>query len=767
MYRNLLGIVAGLLLLLAGCSNDEKMFEQEDNTEGLKTFTSFTAMLDDVAGTRAYFSDTPTLDGSRQVFWNQNDEILVYSDTYTELKSFKIASLSENNVATFSGEGVTGNEFYAIYARRIDCNVDDENPKIVHLSSANYSSTYGFRGPMVAISSGNTLSFRQTTGIIHINVGNVNHLDKVYFSGNNGDIFGGSGYIDFSQNQPTLKLDDDAKITGMTQLFDLAEFDGQYADIYYVLPPMIFEKGFAVRISGVDSDSNEFVITKDYNSRFEIKAGMLSNFALVDLNTELAANDIIEFADPIAKQICVENWDTNGDHELSYAEAAAVTDIGTLFSNNQESINPTPENTRTKNMVSFDEFQYFTGVTELKDAAFLSCMKLQSIILPKSLTAIGSRAFIDCRSLTELEIPEGVREIGSRAFNSTSLKRLHIPASLVSFGSIDNCITLNEITVDENNPVYDSRENCNAIIETATNTLLYGCHNTHIPSSVTKIADYALSSYAGYSNDNLDLSNITSVGAGAFSGTNLSGVLRIPATLTEIGHNAFSGSFTSIVVDAGNPVYDSRDNCNAIIETGTNKLIVGCSATQIPDGVTALGNGAFQNVKGLGNVVIPSSVTSLGSSVFNSSDIKSVVIPEGVTAIPISCFANCEELETVKLPSTLKEIGTSAFLRNYKLKHINFLEGLTTIGDWAFQSHVLETIDLPSTLTNIGRDAFRGDGTVTTVIVRAIEPPVLKMWNSMLTMPIEAIYYVPAESIEAYKSAEGWSQIGNFQPITE
>ena len=763
MNRLLLGIMAGLLLL-AGCTGEENLYEQPGSDGGLKSFTSFTATLDDVAGTRTYFSDTPTSDGLRQVCWNQNDEIFVYSDTNTELKTFKITSLSEDNVATFSGEEVTGNEFYAIYARRIDCSIDDENPNIVHLNYANYSSTYGFRGPMVAISSGNTLSFRQTTGIIHINVGNVNQLDKVYFSGNNGEVFGGSGYIDFSQNQPTLKLDDNAGISGMTQLFDLAEFDGQYTDIYYVLPPMVFENGFAVRISGVDSDGNEFIISKDYNSRFEVKVGTISNFSLVDISAELQADKVIEFEDPIAKQICVENWDTNGDGELSYAEAAAVTDIGVLFRNNSESGDPTASRI-TKDMKSFNEFQYFTGVTELKEAAFLDCARMESIILPKSLTAIGNRAFIMCRSLTELEIPDGVISTGGRAFSSTSLKRLHIPASLVSFGSIDNCNTLNEITVDVKNPVYDSRENCNAIIETATNTLLFGCNNTQIPSSVTKIASSALFNYSGFTNDNLDLGNVTSVGARAFFGTNLSGTLRIPASLIDIGNEAFSGAFTSIVVDAGNSVYDSRDNCNAIIETATNKLIVGCSATQIPNTVTALGDGAFYNVQGLGNIVIPTSVTSLGSSVFSGSDIKSVVIPEGVTIIPSSCFSNCGELETVKLPATIKQIGSQAFMRNYKLKKINFPEGLTTIEGWVFLSYkALETIDLPSTLTSIGMNAFAwGEAVTTTIIVRAIEPPTL----TGVPLPIGPTYYVPAGSIEAYQAANGWSQIGNFLPIAE
>ena len=406
-------------------------------------------------------------------------------------------------------------------------------------------------------------------------------------------------------------------------------------------------------------------------------------------------------------------------------------------------------------MESFDEFQYFTGVTELPYRAFSMCLNLKSIILPKSIKSIGDYAFVGCRLLAEIEIPDGVEGTGDRAFSITALERLHLPASLVSFGSIDGCNTLNEITVDDNNPIYDSRDNCNAIIETATNTLLYGCNATQLPSTVTKIAANALDGFAGFSCSNLDLSHVTSVGAYAFSGTNLSGTLRIPATLVEIGNSAFSGAFTSITVDAGNLVYDSRYNCNALIETASNKLIMGCGNTQIPADVSLIGDGAFRYITGLGDVVIPATVTSLGATAFGYSDIKNVVIPEGVTTIPMSCFVGCGQLETVTLPSTIKEISSAAFADNIKLKNIYFPEGLTTIGDWAFNGHALDTIDLPSTITSIGRDAFVCGGSVPTfIIVRASVPPTLG-WG--LPLPQTTIY-VPAASLEAYQTANVWSQ---------
>lgn len=227
MIRRFVGIVA-CLLLLVGCSHEVNVFEQQGNAEGAKTFTSFTATLDDSAVTRAYFNDTST-DGRRQIGWNLSDKILVYSDTDTELKTYEMTSLSEDNVATFTGVGVTGEKFYAIFAKRIDCSVDDENPEIIHLNNAYYSSTYGFRGPMVAVSDGNALSFKQTTGVMHVNVGNVKQLGRVRFEGNNNERIGGSGYIDLSQNQPTFTLDENANTTSMTQVF-LQEFEDKFTE---------------------------------------------------------------------------------------------------------------------------------------------------------------------------------------------------------------------------------------------------------------------------------------------------------------------------------------------------------------------------------------------------------------------------------------------------------------------------------------------------------------------------------------------------------
>lgn len=111
----------------------------------------------------------------------------------------------------------------------------------------------------------------------------------------------------------------------------------------------------------------------------------------------------IQFEDLQVKAICCKNWDTNNDGELSYAEAAAVTDIGTIFQGNT-------------NIIAFTEFRYFTGITNLTTSAFKDCVNLWKIVLPDNLTTIGLSAFESCIALTSIKLPERLTSIGSRTF---------------------------------------------------------------------------------------------------------------------------------------------------------------------------------------------------------------------------------------------------------------------------------------------------------------------------------------------------------------
>ena len=144
--------------------------------------------------------------------------------------------------------------------------------------------------------------------------------------------------------------------------------------------------------------------------------------------------------------------------------------------------------------------------------------------------------------------------------------------------------------------------------------------------------------------------SVTSLGEYCFYYCSFLTSINIPSSVTSLGRWCFYGcsSLTSIVVDAGNSVYDSRENCNAVIETESNTMICGCAGTVIPSSVTSLGGVCFYGCSSLTSINIPSSVTSLGGWCFmDCSSLTSINIPSSVTSLGRYCFAYCSSLKTV------------------------------------------------------------------------------------------------------------------------
>ena len=285
-----------------------------------------------------------------------------------------------------------------------------------------------------------------------------------------------------------------------------------------------------------------------------------------------------------------------------------------------------------------------------------------------------------------------------------------------------SCFYLESITVEPGNPYYDSRGNCNAIIESVTRTvncegvdyncikdrLILGCMNTVIPDNVSSIGDMAFHSAVGLKSINLP-STLNSIGEYAFYCCGLSS-LNIPSNVTSIGKCAFSDcvSIETITVDSNNQVYDSRDNCNAIIETSSGKLILTCKSTKIPDNITSIGSYAFACRDDLTSITIPSSVTTIGDHAFKDCfSLESVYIPSGVQRIEEGTFQTCIRLTSLVIPESIQSFGPYAFENCMSLTSFSIPSGVKAIPERMFTSCIhLASVEIPTSIRSIGDFAF-------------------------------------------------------------
>ena len=356
------------------------------------------------------------------------------------------------------------------------------------------------------------------------------------------------------------------------------------------------------------------------------------------------------------------------------------------------------------------------GVTSIGDYAFAGCEQLKDINipsgveqfgknvfwntgftslpkLPESLTVIPKGMFYECTQLTSIEIPENITMIDECAFGRCPISEIEIPASVTHVGvaAFANCKNITDLTIPDN------------VTEIGFNAF-NGCSNL----KTVKLSNNITSLNQGVFNECSSLESVIipngvkSIGKFAFEGCSSLGSINLPETLEEIGEQAFFGcsslkqlfipknfvrfgkdenntywsfiygctSLTSIVVDKDNHVFDSRDNCNAIIETASNTLVAGCITTKIPEGITVIGSWAFGGFHDLTSITLPHSLNRIEQSAFNGSGLREIIIPENVTYIGAYAFSSCNSLkEFYCYAEKVPEAESSAF-GNTNLKEV-------------------------------------------------------------------------------------------------
>ena len=462
--------------------------------------------------------------------------------------------------------------------------------------------------------------------------------------------------------------------------------------------------------------------------------------------------DIIAFADPLVKEICVENWDTDDDGELTETEAKEVTTLGRKF--------------RNKNITSFDELKYFTRLTTISDYAFEGCSSLASIFLPENLTSIGDYAFKGCSSLASINLPNNVTSIGNYAFEGCSslasiflyygltsigdyafhdcsgLKSVdNIPNSVTSIGSgaFSECSGLTSVTIPNS---------VNAIGDEA----FYGCSDlisvtleSNAIVSKNREQDKSMSSIFGNQVQTYILGNtVKRIGDNAFLGGSFLTSVTIPNSVRSIGKAAFSGcrGMMTIISYISEPFAISDDTfsdytyqyATLIVPTGTKEL--------------------YQETEGWKNFYQHDNISEdmNEGEVFTSKTAEGIVISFKVISTQ---NRTCQIISPAIDKATTGSITIPEFVKGYSV---------TSIDDEAFKGcYDLTSVTIPKSVIWIGNQAFYGC-LLSNVLIKCVTPPETEGKTFFSEQSFyRTMLYIPTGSWRAYAFDDNWYQFVNIR----
>ena len=480
-------------------------------------------------------------------------------------------------------------------------------------------------------------------------------------------------------------------------------------------------------------------------------------------------------------------WTLDAKGTLTISGTGAMKDY-----NAAENLSPAYMNSDVKKVViedgvtSIGELAFFKcssltnitipdSVTCIEYAAFHGCSSLSSITIPNSVTSIGVYAFVICSSLTSITIPDGVTSIGYGAFSEcSSLKTISLScksslkksdfgeqANLVSYTNqhlLTKTAAKAATCAESGNKEYWTCKHCGKYFlsddtnpATATAVEL---SETVIPAlnhknATTRGAVEPTETAPGYSGDRYcpDCDTVFEKGYTYWNEDNLTWKLYEDGTLNISGKGAMKNynyydnpspasqkkdSVKKVVIEdgvtsIGNSAFDSCSNLTSItipdsVSSIGNFVFYGCSSLTsitLSNNITNIGNSAFAGCSSLTSITIPDRVTSIEKYAFyNCSGLTSITIPDSVTSIGESAFRNCTSLTSITIPDSVTSIGKSAFSNCSSLTSITIPNGVTSIGEYAFQScSSLTSITIPDSVTSIGAYAFSDCWDLTSITI--------------------------------------------------
>lgn len=418
------------------------------------------------------------------------------------------------------------------------------------------------------------------------------------------------------------------------------------------------------------------------------------------------------------------------------------------------------------NCVGLTSITIPSSVRSIGEECFWNCENLSSITMPESLIDIGKSAFVgtawknhlpeglvyngntllfyngDTYYLSDVNFKEGTSRIANYALKLVYVESINIPSTVVEIGK--GALYTSNITVEPGNKYYDSRENCNAIIETATNILVCGTDNTIIPNSVKVIGDWAFANNRSLKTISLP-DGIERIGENAFDGCFNLSTINIPQSVKEIGKNAFNecNAITSpIVIPEGIET----------IKEGTFSSCKKIPSVSLPKSLKTIGEGAFDYCYALErviisdleswcnidfesnplytahhlflgdeeikNLVIPDNIHVIKSRVFTGGAFTTAKLCESIKEIEEQAFQDCKNLVSVSLPESIEQIGNWAFYNCTSLTSVRLPQSLKRIASGLFQRCTsLSSISIPNGVTTIDSDAFNGCESMTSVSI--------------------------------------------------
>ena len=795
-------ILFGLLALIAAsCTNDEMNEVAEMKQNGIQVTADFGA------DTRIDFSEEANV---THVFWNEGDQITIYDEAQGGL-DYQVASVSNSGAtANFSAinaglqetaEGATVNAIYPALpvedgiVKLPNTNVWNEDRLVPYatalgiISDSKLNLNFGHSFAYLKLTLNAETVASSDVKTIHAvylqkteDLNPLAFVNGIYNTEKNNIVHDGEGAnsIHFSLNEPFTATGDAEKViyipilpqsAGETLTLSILHHDDYgVCDTLLTVSKQVPESGFTY--GNVYTYSPKQSFTREGNTITLTEAGTLSQaiseeekYAIKDLKIigPLNGDDILFIREMAGMDVdchATKGVLTHLDiSEATIVEGGGVYRTGSCYTSN-DVIGDYMFYDAILQQVLLPE-----SVTSIGSYAFNWCSSLISIDIPDGVTSIGVGAFSKCSSLTSIDIPDSVTEIGSSAFSDcSSLTSINIPDGVTLIGSytFSECSSLTSINIPD------------GVTEIGESAFEYcsSLASINIPDGVTEISESAFEDCSSLASIVLP-NGVTKVGPYAFERCHALTSIDIPDSVTEIGYYAFyeCSVLTSVMIGDGVISIGSSafEGCPVLtsVTIGTNVTEIGegafegCSSLtsiDIPNSVTVIRSYAFRNCSSLTSIDIPDGVTWIGSETFGGcSSLTSVDIPDSVSEIRAGAFEGCSSLISINIPNGVTEIEKYTFSGCSSLPSINIPDGVTSIGNETFYScSSLTSINIPDGVTEIGYNVFKYCSSLAEVICNATTPPTLG-YSAFDDIASPSNLYVPAGSATAYSESD-WAQ---------